>query len=85
MTTFRPSGVCSQSISFDVAPDGAVHTVHFEGGCHGNAQGIARLVEGRSADEIAALLSGIRCGEKPTSCPDQLAKALRQYMQEKAE
>ena len=78
MEKFRTSGVCSRSIEFDVTSDGAVCSVCFEGGCNGNAQGIARLVEGRSAEEIVRLLSGIRCEGKSTSCPDQLARALRE-------
>lgn len=72
---FRPRGVCSQKITLDIE-DGIVSNVKFTGGCHGNLQGIAKLVEGMSADEVIKRLSGIRCGFKPTSCPDQLAKAL---------
>ena len=85
METFITSGVCSKSITFDVDSDGAVHAVCFEGGCNGNGQGIARLAEGRPAGVIADLLSGIRCKENATSCPDQLARALRRYVQRKAE
>ncbi len=80
MELFRTSGVCSRSIAFDVAPDGTVHSVCFEGGCNGNAQGIAKLVEGRPAGAIVSLLSGICCEGKPTSCPDQLARALHTYL-----
>jgi len=85
MEIFYPSGVCPHSIQFDVASDGTIRNVCFEGGCNGNAQAIAKLVEGRPADATAALLAGIRCGENPTSCPDQLAKALGRYLQRKAE
>jgi len=85
METFITSGVCSKSITFDVDSDGAVHRVSFEGGCNGNGKGIAKLAEGRPAAVVADLLSGIRCGENATSCPDQLARALRRYMQRKAE
>ena len=85
MQTFPTCGVCPQSITFDVASDGAVHSVSFEGGCNGNGKGVARLVEGRPAEEVIALLSGIRCEESPTSCPDQLARALRQHVRQKAE
>ncbi len=74
---FRPHGVCSQKITFDIE-DGIVRNVKFTGGCHGNLQGIAKLVEGMPADEVINRLSGIRCGFKQTSCPDQLAKALKQ-------
>ena len=85
MNTFRTSGVCSQSITFDVAADGTVHSVCFEGGCNGNAQAVAKLVEGRQTGEIVTLLAGIRCAENATSCPDQLAIALRQYSQGKTQ
>lgn len=72
---FRPRGVCSQKITFEIE-DGIVKNVAFSGGCHGNLQGIAKLVEGMPKDEVIKRLSGIRCGFKPTSCPDQLAQAL---------
>lgn len=74
--TYTPRGVCSRRISFDLE-DGIVKNVRFEGGCSGNTQGVARLVEGMAAQEAIRRLSGIRCGFKPTSCPDQLACALR--------
>ena len=70
-------GVCSRGITFDIQ-DGRVTDVHFDGGCNGNTQGVARLVEGMPVEEAIARLSGIRCGFKSTSCPDQLACALRQ-------
>ncbi len=70
-------GVCSRSVSFDLN-DGRVQNVQFEGGCSGNTKGIAALIEGMDAQEAINRLSGIRCGFKPTSCPDQLAKALQQ-------
>ncbi len=73
--TYTPRGVCSRHISFDLE-DGIVKNVQFEGGCSGNTQGVARLVEGMAAQEAIRRLSGIRCGFKPTSCPDQLARAL---------
>ena len=73
--SYTPRGVCSQRIDFDVE-DGIIRSVNFYGGCSGNTQGVSRLAEGRSVDEVIALLKGIRCGMKPTSCPDQLAKAL---------
>lgn len=72
---FRPSGVCSKNISFDIE-DGIVKNVKFTGGCAGNTQGLARMCEGRKAEDVAELLSGIKCGFKSTSCPDQLAKAV---------
>lgn len=75
--TYTPQGVCSRRISFDLE-DGAVHNVQFLGGCAGNTQGVARLIEGMPADEAIARLRGILCGNKGTSCPDQLARALQQ-------
>ena len=78
MMKYRTKGVCSQEITFDVK-DGKVSDVSFYGGCHGNLQGIGKLVEGMSVDEVISRLSGIRCGFKPTSCPDQLAQALTAY------
>ncbi len=78
---YRTKGVCSQQIEFEVI-DGLVHDVHFVGGCNGNLQGIGALVEGMEIDEAIRRLSGIRCGFKSTSCPDQLAKALAAAKQE---
>ncbi|MCI8815921.1 MAG: TIGR03905 family TSCPD domain-containing protein [Angelakisella sp.] len=76
---FKPKGVCSQAIRLELT-DGVVHNVRFTGGCPGNAQGVARLTEGMEAKEVVARLRGIRCGFKPTSCPDQLASALEQVL-----
>lgn len=73
--SYTPHGVCSRAILID-AEDGVVNKVQFIGGCSGNTQGIARLAEGMDVDELISRLQGIRCGSKPTSCPDQLAKAL---------
>ena len=70
------SGTCSSKIDLDVE-DGIVKNVKYTGGCNGNLQGIARLVEGMRADEVIQKCSGIHCGYKTTSCPDQLAKALK--------
>lgn len=75
---YKTSGTCSRSIRFEVI-DGKVHNVSFEGGCSGNTQGICRLVEGMPVDEVIARTENIKCGFKPTSCPDQLARALKQY------
>lgn len=72
---YAPSGVCSKGIDFELE-DGIVKNVRFTGGCSGNTQGVAALVEGMSAEEAVRRLKGIKCGYKPTSCPDQLAKAL---------
>ncbi len=75
--SYNPKGVCSRRITFDVE-DGIVKNVEFTGGCAGNTQGLAKLCEGRTAEELKSLLGGIKCGFKSTSCPDQLAKALEQ-------
>ena len=73
---FRTKGTCSQRIYFRVE-DGKVLDVEFLGGCNGNLQGIGKLVQGMDIDEVIQRLEGIRCGMKPTSCPDQLAAALK--------
>lgn len=75
---FKTSGTCSQAINFDVV-DGKVTRVSFIGGCSGNTQGVAALVEGMDIDEAIKRMEGIKCGFKSTSCPDQLAKALKGY------
>lgn len=72
---YKPSGVCSQGIDFELE-NGVVRGVHFTGGCSGNTQGVAALIEGMPAEEAIRRLKGLKCGFKPTSCPDQLAKAL---------
>ena len=77
--TYYPKGTCSQVIEFEII-DGKIHNVQFYGGCDGNTQGVGRLVEGLDAEEVVARLEGIRCGFKPTSCPDQLAKGIRQAL-----
>ena len=73
---YRPQGVCSRLMRIEVE-DGVVSSLQVMGGCNGNLQGISRLVEGMKVEEVIARLEGIRCGFKPTSCPDQLAKALK--------
>lgn len=75
--SYKPSGVCSRMITFDIE-NNTVKNIKFSGGCSGNTKGLAALAEGMSADEIIQRLSGIRCGFKGTSCPDQLAKAVAQ-------
>ncbi len=80
--TYRTKGVCSQIIRFEVE-DGIVHNVEIIGGCSGNGQGVAALVEGMPADEVIRRTKGIRCGWKDTSCPDQLACALEQALAQK--
>ena len=74
---YKTKGVCSQEITFDVQ-DNKLTNVQFVGGCAGNTQGVARLVEGMEVDEAIRRLDGIQCGPRPTSCPDQLARALKQ-------
>lgn len=73
---YRTSGTCSREVSFEVV-DGLIHNVRFLGGCNGNTQGVAALAEGRDVKEVIKLLEGIKCGPRSTSCPDQLAKALK--------
>ncbi|MBU5438236.1 TIGR03905 family TSCPD domain-containing protein [Tissierella sp. MSJ-40] len=75
MYQYSTNGVCAKDITFDVE-NGAVKNVKFTGGCNGNLQGIASLVEGMEVDKLIDKLSGIKCGNKNTSCPDQLSKAL---------
>ena len=74
---YKTQGVCASKIEFEIDGD-IVKNIRFIGGCHGNTQGVAALANGRKVDEIINLLSGIRCGMKATSCPDQLAQALKQ-------
>ena len=74
--TFKTKGTCAQMISFDLE-DNKLSNVQFYGGCNGNLKGIGSLVEGMDMDEVIARLEGIKCGMKQTSCPDQLAAALK--------
>lgn len=74
---YPTQGTCSRLIEFEIE-NGVIDDVRFTGGCHGNLQGIGALVRGQRPEDVIARLEGIRCGMKPTSCPDQLAKALRQ-------
>ena len=74
--TYKTKGVCSQMISFEIE-ENKLSKVQFFGGCNGNLKGIAALVEGMDIDEVITRVEGIRCGMKSTSCPDQLAQALR--------
>ena len=77
--TFHPRGVCAMQIDIEVE-DGVVLDVAFTGGCSGNAKGIASLVRGRKAEEVIEALEGTKCGYKQTSCPDQLACALKEIL-----
>lgn len=75
---FTPQGVCSRSITIEVEDD-IIQSVQYVGGCDGNLQGIASLLAGMKVEEAIARLDGIHCGPRPTSCPDQTARALKQY------
>ena len=75
--TYRPRGVCSRNMEIDVEGD-VIQSVRVEGGCSGNLQGICSLLKGMTVEEAVARMEGIRCGGKPTPCPDQLAQALKQ-------
>jgi uncharacterized protein (TIGR03905 family) len=74
--TYKTSGTCSREILFEVE-NGKVKNVQFIGGCNGNLKGIGALVEGMDIDDVIARVEGIHCGMKSTSCPDQLAQALK--------
>ena len=76
MYTYYPQGVCSMMMEIDLDGD-TIKEVVVTGGCNGNLQGVSRLIQGMIVDEAISKLEGIRCGFKPTSCPDQMAKALR--------
>lgn len=76
--SYTTQGTCSRKIEFEIE-DGVIKDVRFEGGCNGNLQGIGALVKGMKPEEVAQRLAGISCGMKSTSCPDQLAKALKEY------
>ena len=77
--TFTPKGGCSRRMTVELE-DGVIRAVHVEGGCDGNLQGISRLVVGMTAQDAIARMKGIRCGFRPTSCPDQLSQALEQAL-----
>ncbi|MBE6547505.1 MAG: TIGR03905 family TSCPD domain-containing protein [Ruminococcaceae bacterium] len=77
--TYSPKGVCARRIDIDIE-DGIIIKASFYGGCSGNTQGLSALLVGMSAEEAIERLEGIRCGFKPTSCPDQLSKALKEYI-----
>lgn len=76
--SYTPKGVCSRKIDVEIE-NGIICSVKYSGGCAGNTQGVAALIKGMSVDDAIERLSGIRCGFKSTSCPDQLATALKQY------
>ena len=76
---YKTKGTCSQRIFFDVE-EGKVKNVQFVGGCNGNLKGIARLIKGRPAAEVAEAMEGVDCGGRGTSCPDQMAQALKSIL-----
>lgn len=77
--TYQTKGVCARTIEIDLE-NNVIQRVQYHGGCSGNTQGVAALVKGMSASDAIARLEGIRCGFKSTSCPDQLAQALKAYL-----
>ncbi len=78
---YKTRGTCAREISFELE-DGIIKNVSFFGGCNGNLKGIAALVEGKKAEDVIPLIKGLKCGFKPTSCPDQLALALTEALNE---
>lgn len=80
--SFTPTGVCSRRIDIELDAEGIIRHVAFLGGCSGNTQGISALVEGQRAEDVMGRLRGIRCGFRPTSCPDQLAQALEEALEQ---
>ncbi len=80
MIRYTTRGTCSRAITFELE-DGIIRNVQFEGGCNGNLKGLGALVEGQRAEDVIPRLEGITCGFKSTSCPDQLAQALKQALQ----
>ena len=81
--TYRPKGVCSQLMEIEIE-EGRLTGLKVMGGCDGNLQGISRLVEGMEVEEVIRRLEGVRCGRKATSCPDQLAQALKLTLDRKS-
>ena len=77
--TYKTQGTCSKEIHFEVE-DGIIKSVKFLGGCPGNTLGVATLCIGRTVEEVIKMLEGIKCGPRPTSCPDQISKALKQAL-----
>lgn len=80
--TYKTSGTCSVYIDFDLDSNDILHNVSFTNGCPGNTQGIEKLCEGMNAYEVVKRLRGILCKQKPTSCPDQLARAIEEALNE---
>lgn len=81
--TYIPKGVCSSKIELVIDDQNNIENLTVTGGCNGNLKGIAALCKGRNIDEVISVLEGIKCGFKNTSCPDQIAQALKQYKEDK--
>ncbi len=78
--TYKTSGVCSREIKFEIDVNtNTINKVQFNGGCSGNTSGLSRLLEGMKVDDVIKKLEGVTCGYRSTSCPDQLAKALKEW------
>ena len=77
---YLTSGTCSKLIHVEMSDDNVIQRVQFIGGCNGNTKGICRLVEGQKAEEVIRRVKGVTCGDRPTSCPDQLAHALEELI-----
>lgn len=75
---YRPKGVCSQIMEFEIEND-IIQSMKVTGGCNGNLKGICSILKGKNIQEVIDAFEGIHCGPRPTSCPDQIAKALKQY------
>ena len=80
--TYKPQGVCSRQVDIDVE-NGVIVAVKYTGGCSGNTQGVGALLVGMTVEEAVRRLKGIHCGPRPTSCPDQTARALEKYLENK--
>lgn len=80
--TYTPREVCSKKITVELSDNGVVENVSFQGGCNGNTQGVAALVKGMKAEEAISRMKGIDCNGRGTSCPDQLAEALTEALEE---
>ena len=78
--TYKTKGVCSSQINLEISDDGVINRVEFIGGCNGNTKGVAALCVGQKAEEVISRLEGIKCGSKSTSCPEQLAFALKEAL-----
>ena len=79
---YQTQGTCSRLIDIELTDTGIISDVRFEGGCDGNLKGMSKLVKGRNAQEMISLLEGISCSGNPTSCPDQLARALKAILEQ---